>query len=887
LECKEKDKVLSLRSKLLIMGKKFLWPFCIFLLINVIANAQLSENFNDADFIANPPWTGDTSSFLINNSFQLQSNSSNANSSFYLVTQNKFRAFTEWEYWMRLAFNPSSANYVDTYLTSSIKKPDDAGNTGYFVRCGNTEDEISLYRRDPNGIITKIIDGENGTLDHSNNTFKIKVTYDSIGKWNLSRDLSGTGNSYISEGTATDKTYTTSSWFGFVIKQSSTGFFQKHFIDDIKIKSFVPDASPPQIISATAISTTKVDVLFNEPIENSTNIFLNYYANNGLGMPDSVITDTQNSSLVHLSFSNTFISGYAYTLIVNNVNDLSGNAISNASTFFIFYKPQQYDIVIDEIFPNPTPQVGLPNYEWIELKNTSDFPIDLKGWKLSDATGASGTFPELKLKPDSVVIVCSTSAQQSLSEFGKAISITGFPSLDNDGDLLYLSDECGKIIHAIQYSSDWYKNELKKNGGWSLEMIDTKNPCSGLNNWTSSKDNNGGTPGTKNSVDGINKDEVLPKLVSAFANNPTTITLVFNEPVDSLKGATTKNYNIDNNLSATYLNTISPLFDKVNIKLNKPITEGIIYTITATNIFDCAGNYIGANNSAKFGLPQNADGFDIAINEVLFNPLSSGVDYVELYNRSNKIIDLSKMYIANRNSNNIISSIYQLTTENILFFPKDFIVITTDPAIVKSQYITPDPEAFLKIKWLPSFPNDKGSVIVLNQQGNIIDEVDYSDNWHFALIHNTEGVSLERIDYDAPSVQSNFHSAATSVGFGTPGYKNSQYKLNQEFRGSITVTPAIFSPDNDGNEDFATINYKFPSPGYVANITIFDASGRPIRYLQKNSLSGTTGYYRWDGLDDKNRKLPQGIYIIYTEIFDKEGNKKQFKNTIVLARNNY
>ncbi len=869
------------------MGKKFLGPFCIFLLINGIAYAQLSENFNDANFSVNPVWSGDTSFFIINNSFQLQSNSLNPNSSFYLITPNKLCVSTQWECWMRLAFNPSSTNFVDTYLTSSSSKPDDSLNVGYFVRCGNTEDEISLYRRDRKGIITKIIDGENGTLNHSNNNFKIKVTRDSNGKWNLYRDLTGTGNYYSKEGAVTDSTYTTSAWFGFVIKQSTTGFFQKHFIDDIEIKSFVPDIIPPQIISATAISSKKVDVLFNEPIENSTNIFSNYSVNNGLGMPDSVVTDLYNSSLVHLTFSGTFVNGYVYTLMVNNVNDLSGNAISNASTFFSFYKPQQYDIVIDEIFADPTPQVGLPNYEWIELKNTSGFPIEIRGWKLSDATSTSGTFPELKLLPDSFIIVCSASAEQSLSKFGKAISISSFPSLDNDGDLLSLIDETGKIIHAVQYSSVWHQNELKKNGGWSLEMIDTKNACSGFSNWASSKDKNGGTPGTKNSVDGINKDEVPPKLMRVYANDPTTITLVFNEPINNLKATTIDNYRFDNNLSALSAYAISPLFDKITISLNKPITDGIVYTVIALNISDCAGNNISANNSAKFGLPQNADSFDIVINEILFNPLSSGVDYVELYNRSNKIIDLGKMYIANRNSDNIISNINQLTTENILFFPKDFIAITTDPAIVKSQYITPDPDAFLNIKSLPSYPNDKGSVIILNEQGNIVDEVDYSDKWHFALIHNTKGVSLERIDYDAPSAQSNFHSAATSAGYGTPGYKNSQYKLTEEFRGSITVTPAIFSPDNDGNDDLATINYNFTSPGYVANITIFDASGRPVRYLQKNSLSGTTGYYRWDGLDDKNRKLPQGIYIIYTEIFNKEGNKKQFKNTIVLARKNY
>ena len=572
----------------------------------------------------------------------------------------------------KLAFNPSSANYVDTYLTSSARNPADSSNVGYFVRTGNTDDEISLYRRDPNGISIKIIDGENGTLDHSNNIFKIKVTRDSIGKWNLYRDLTGTGNNYSKEGSVTDSIYISSSWFGFVIKQSTASFFQKHFIDDIEIKRFDPDVSPPQIISATAISSTKVDVLFNEPIENSTNIFSNYSANNGLGMPDSVIIDAQNSSLVHLVFENSFTNGYTYTLTVNGVKDLSENAIKNATVSFSFYRPQQYDIVIDEIFADPSPQVGLPGYEWIELKNTSAFPINLNGWKISDVSSASAAFKEFTLKPDSFVIVCSTSAFPSLSVFGKTISVTSFPSLNNDGDLISLQDETGKIIHAVQYSSEWYQNELKKSGGWSLEMIDTKNPCSGFSNWTSSDDSNGGTPGTKNSVDGLNNDEVAPKLISAFPTDPATITLVFNEPVDNLKATIANNYTIDNNLSALQANAIAPLFDKVNITVNNPITAGVIYKITASNISDCAGNNISTNNSARFGLPQRADSFDMVVNEILFNPLPAGVDYVELYNRSNKIIDLGKIYIANRNSNNVLSSIYQLTTENLLFFPKGF-----------------------------------------------------------------------------------------------------------------------------------------------------------------------------------------------------------------------
>ena len=175
----------------------------------------------------------------------------------------------------------------------------------------------------------------------------------------------------------------------------------------------------------------------------------------------------------------------------------------------------------------------------------------------------------------------------------------------------------------------------------------------------------------------------------------------------------------------------------------------------------------------------------------------------------------------------------------------------------------------------------------MNEQGRIVDELVYSEKWHFKLIDNNEGVSLERIDYNAPTQnKENWHSAATSVGYGTPTYKNSQYRVDQQVQGEITVTPEIVSPDNDGIDDFATINYVFPSPGYVANITIFDANGRVVRYLQRNALCGIKGYYRWDGLGEKFQKLPVGIYVIYTEVFNLDGKKKKFKNTIVLARRN-
>jgi len=545
----------------------------------------------------------------------------------------------------------------------------------------------------------------------------------------------------------------------------------------------------------------------------------------------------------------------------------------------------RYDIVINEIMADPSPQVSLPNNEWIELKNTTAVPVNLQNWRIGDASGQSGPMPNFTLQPDSFVIVCTGSAVAALSAFGTTISVTSFPSLDNDGDQLFIKAANGTIIHAIAYTSGWYQNDLKKEGGWTLEMIDTKNPCTGMNNWKASSSATGGTPGKKNSVEALNNDATAPQLKRAYTTDNVTIILVYDEPVDSLSGATISSYSIDGGLTLISAASIAPLFNQVQLKAATPLQANTVYNITANNIKDCKGNMIGNANKVRVGLPEDAAAGEFIINEILFNPRSNAFDYVEFYNNSNRIFDASKLYIANRNSSGVISSIKVLSAVPFCIFPGDFIVETEDANNLSLQYLVKNPDHVLLISSPPSFPDDEGTVITLNFQGNVIDEVKYKDDWHFKLIDNAEGVAIERIDPAGVSQDAaNWTSAASTSGYGTPTYKNSQYKLLSSINAVIAVTPKVFSPDNDGRDDIATIQYKVAEPGYIANITIFDASGRAVRNLVRNGTLGLDGYWNWDGLDDKGLKLPIGTYIVFTEIFNLQGKKEKFKNAVVLAR---
>jgi hypothetical protein len=546
----------------------------------------------------------------------------------------------------------------------------------------------------------------------------------------------------------------------------------------------------------------------------------------------------------------------------------------------------RYDVVIDEIMTDPAPSAGLPDFEFIELKNTSTRSFNLNGWRIGDATGFATINTNFILLPDSFVIICSSGAATALAAFGTTLSVSNFPSLDNNGEQVSLRSAEGRIIHAIEYNINWYNNIVKNQGGWTLEMIDTRNACSGASNWTASTDLKGGTPGKRNAVDGRNTDRQPPVLLRAFATDNTTVTLVFDEPLDSASAIAVNKYTINNNIGQPLSVSVTPpLFNSIRLKTPIPLQQNKVYDIMVDGVTDCSANQVGGYNKAKLGLATMPDTMDLVVNEILFNPRPDGVDYIELYNRSNRIINLKDCYIASRNATGNISAPWQLTPDNHLLFPQEYIVITEATAVVQQQYLATEPAAFIEVGTLPSYPDDKGAVVILNVQGAILDELQYNAQWHFKLINNDEGVALERIDYGKPTQDANnWHSAATSAGYGTPGYRNSQLRLADTSGGTINIVPAVFSPDNDGFDDIATITYRFPQQGYVCNIIIFDANGRPVRQLTHNALCGINGFFSWDGLDEKNARLPIGTYIVYTEIFNLQGKTQKFKQAVTLLR---
>ncbi len=848
-----------------------------------LAQPQVKEDFQDGNFLVNPAWLGNITDWTVNQAGQLESASETVNNSFYLSTPNSLCVETEWEFFIRLNFNPSGVNYADIFLTASASDLLQKTTTGYFVRIGNTLDEVSLYRKDATGI-AKLIDGEDGTVSANDNLLRIKVIRNSSAQFTLFRDIGSTGY-YTKEGSVTDLTYMTSSYFGILVRQSTSSFFKKHFFDDILIKQLVPDLSPPEVVSALAISSNQLDVLFSETVDPVSGVTLDHYmVSNDMSNPVSAKMDALNSALVHLTFNKSFHHAQIYLLHVEGVKDLSENALHKGQISFSYFFTRRFDVLIHEIMADPSPPGGLPEAEFIELRNNSGRQLQLSGWKLITPTSAA-VLPDCLLQPDSFVILTAPANEHLFTTFGNVRGVAGFPPLDNEGTVVSILSKEGMVVHSVSYSKAWYVNTVKSEGGWTLEMIDTQSPCTGKNNWKASTDPRGGTPGTRNSVEGVNKDDTPPKMIRTFCTDSLTIHVFFDEPLDSLSASAVNNYYLENYTGTFTVIPLAPLFNEVKLHLSVPLLKKTIYQLTATSITDCQGNVIGNFNKARTGCTEEANRDDVVINEILFHPTPDGTDYVECLNLSNKMLDAAHLFLANRNGTGAVSSIKKISALPFTIFPGDYLVLTEDVSSLQKSYLVKHPELVLVVPSMPSFPNDKGNVILANSQGGIIDEIPYSEKWHFALISNNEGVALERIDPVGSSTDNNnWHSASSSSGYGTPTYINSQNKEKGALNAVIEVRPTIFSPDNDGHDDMFLVNYQAEAPGYVANIRIFNSYGMQVRYLVKNALLGRSGQWTWDGLDENNRSLPVGFYVVYIEFFNLHGKKKLMKRTVVLAK---
>ena len=859
----------------------------VFLLTSVggICHSQFYENFDNHDvnqWISWPPnhWEIDSSSTERSLHHNFNSNVSGySNISYYLPMD--FMNDATWSFKIKYGYYPSASNnwciFLVSNTTGSFLIP--GGNIkGYAIGLNmkNNNDLLSLYRFDGNDLEVILETTMNWENEVSTDSFVfIQVIRKTHGHWSLFFNKQGNGENTVQLGSVTDTTYNHSDFWGILYNYTSSQD-QKLWIDDININGDLKkDIDPPNIKNILVLNDTCLEVTFSEPVnlsENNTN--KNFSINDNT--TDSIeILDIQ-KILIYYS------KGFKQTnfLFIEEVSDYAGNVMKGAEKTFNYYKPGIYDIVFTEVMNKPEGDY-LP-YEYIEILNKSEFPISAQKWEICvDKKCRNINF---HIKANQYMIICDEDKFLDVYNENVIISVNNLPALPNDEGILELKNENGNYICHLSYASNYHSSAYKEEGGWSMEIIDPDYPCLEKENWTSSSDHIGGSPGRKNSCLKRNPDMTPPNLIRTSYNENHDVQLIFSENMNPEDLLNLNFYKFDDLGSPNKITPEWPGYRKINLQFGDSLEEKMRYLIEVRQeMKDCAGNHIGTT-SAPFEIPQFPDSNDIIINEVLFHSGILGTEFIEIYNPSDKVFNLNHILIAGYdNYSKTLKNIAKIKEDGYLLFPDEYVVLTNSKENLLNEYYVPEPENIFENR-IPTLPDNEATIVLCDQNMKIINLIHYSESQHHPLLNSTRGVSLECINPGSSSIDpTNWHSASSLSGFATPGYQNSQYSLSENVEKIVNIEPKVFSPDNDGYNDLLQIQINLSVEGYIAYVLVFDALGRKIRTVANHMLLGTRNSLIWDGRDDSGNLRQIGKYIIFIRLFNISGETKEFKESCVIA----
>ncbi|MBR1517473.1 MAG: lamin tail domain-containing protein [Bacteroidales bacterium] len=269
------------------------------------------------------------------------------------------------------------------------------------------------------------------------------------------------------------------------------------------------------------------------------------------------------------------------------------------------------------------------------------------------------------------------------------------------------------------------------------------------------------------------------------------------------------------------------------------------------------------------------------ISEILFNPQTGGSDFVELYNAGSVAVSLGDLYLGRWKTDHV-DKLYALKADHTVG-AGEYVVLTTDAADLVSRYAVEYAARIVEVSAMPAYGSSQGVVLLCLADSSVVERLDYDVSMHCPLIADAAGVSLERRSFERPSHdRGNWYSAASTAGFATPTYANSQSMEMLFLEHDFSLSSDILSPDADGYQDLLDIGYTLQRPDLMANISFADARGRVVRHLLRNGSLGTHGVLTWDGTDNSGAVCRRGNYVLLIEVYSPRSERQIVKRKVTL-----
>jgi hypothetical protein len=600
---------------------------------------------------------------------------------------------------------------------------------------------------------------------------------------------------------------------------------------------------------------------------------------------DSVKALSATEFLIHLS--GTMVNATDYTLGMNSLTDVFGIPLYPPNHTFIYYHIEEAvyrNVVVNEILYRPIEGVA-PRF--VEVVNRSKKNIDLSGWTIgrSSATVRIPETPDLVLLPGELAVFTAGPGLPDIPPTVTQVTLN-LPGFSRFGDSVFLKDRNDVLIDTLSYEPSWGGDS----DGRSIERADPDAASNDPVNWKTHP--SGHSAGYAN----MNHEPDLwpPQVVKAVLRSADTAEILFTEFLDTSFPPV-----ISAGSRLAVIQDFDP-FRSNRITINLP--PGISDQETMIEIqesMDVAGNSASLLEVPLAHMPGSGD---LVINEILYQPLQNRYgsypdqsQFVEFFNRSEKTVSLAGIQLHDEaDKHGQVRSVEPAGHETAWIRPGGYGLIYADTA---AYYEDTSLSRFFRLDYEPAWLQARRSTLNLTsggravylsgQNGLVFDSVTYSPEWHNPNVHDTRGISLERIHPAGPSDDARNWSSNVMPEGGTPGAPNSILQLPEpdESNRSLSVTPNPFSPDGDGIDDHLFISYRLDSADYLVTIQIFDRYGRPVRRLADRERAGFEGHFIWDGLTDSGIKGRIGIYIILFNAQDAvNGKSLQIKQTAVLAR---
>lgn len=500
-------------------------------------------------------------------------------------------------------------------------------------------------------------------------------------------------------------------------------------------------------------------------------------------------------------------------------------------------------IVINEIMADPTPSVGCPEIEYIELYNTTSDTISLKDWKWVNSSTVQN-FPSWEIPPLSYLLVCD---QQDIFQWSfPVLGLENFLSLTNSSDSLTILDATNQLIDHVHYSIEYYHTD-EPEGGFSMEQIDPTTACSGATNWRISQSPTGGSPGEPNSIldatHGEEKVEILDWGIDTNGNIYLWPSLPITQDSIALKiNNQTEHYPINTHL------------DSAIIRINDYNQQGTI-TIESLNV--CHQEQ-AIEFTIEYYIPRDTS-VSMWMQELLFHPFENCPSFVEFFNPNHFAISLDNWKIGNGKD-----VLIDVQNHHHFIEPFGVLALSLQPETIKQFY--PESHAqnshIHRTKKMPYFTQAEGDVEWFYKTERK-DHFSYSEEMHAEGLENYEGKSLEKISpSDAHSL---WITASSQVGYATPGYQNSQRYTTHDSIDTWTLSPICFSPNGDGKDDFVQIQWNNALSSEWVQWCIINDAGIPV-YQQAATWSGNLRQWTWDGNNQMGQRCEPGMYgwVVYS-----------------------